>query len=1185
MQSIDDHDIPKPLALTPKQQAVLEILESKQTEKYPLSRWYTGALYALNNHYNPDRFAQAAHSLRELLEKLPEVVHGGDVRVRVPGFAEKRNIINDRLLKAKKRYPEGWKGKPIDKNVTKLLADVEEYLELNRQPTRREQIQQTLATIDPMVNSLDSGTREAKRDQYYHLWDHLEDLAHHKSNPDIAAFNNCLKELENAIFDLLAPITAQDQKEIQTILNLSDKSKNYIQRMFSLIERKGANFVFFFREVSEKADVTWLLYLEKKGYFAHPPNVQLIDDESVIFPFWWPIRYLSKISNQAPDEVIEIVENLPLVNNPLVYDGILEIALQLDGNQSAKLKPKILESVNIEYQSRTHGYANLLAHWVKENQISAALELSKILIPFTPDPQSREKRKRRKENPMDLGTTLYPSPRINNPWEYSEIMTSGIYPLAESKPYEVARFLIYTVSNMYRMRMHQDSPDKVQDFSDIWYLRLQHEPDKSYDNPDKTLVYGLTFACEKVFEKSQEAIEDLDNLLRKQEWKVFERLRQHLYAQYPNEETKKWIRELIFEREDYDQFQHSYEFQQMIRAACDHFKEELLTRAERRRIFDTILSGPPKEDYWDIMDERFTEERFLKYQHYFYLRQFAPFASVLFGEYKTYFQKLKKESDDPISDEDYPPFVPKSGWVSNLSPRSSEDLANLTDEDLFAYINTWEKEGEFSESDSFVRINIEALANVFQTVFMDSIIPDPNRLRFWMQNWENIERPIYVRMMIEAMQEQVKKKKFDQLNEWLTFCERVLSQPDQEYEDDHIGSEESQENPDWSNARRAVCDLIGICLKKAADVPLTFRGQLGSLLERLCTQYERRLDENIPVMLDQYDPLTEGINNTRSRALEELVNFSYWLRRHDSECEVSELTTILEKRFTPEGGVSRLTVPEYAILGRIFPWIINLNETWAIRHKSDFFPQNALSEWIAAFENLIGDSESSTTTFKTLQEDFNFALQHLSDFKNRKPFGEEPINVLGEHLFTYYLWDLYPLKGDGSLLEQYYQRTNNSPEYWGYLFEYIGHQLFNSGKDLDQNLKEKIMIFCEWRIDQKRPTELRHFTFWLQAECLDAEWRLNTYSKVLDICEVEDWGFHLKTLCEMLPNHTVEVVECFFKLTEWIKQDNFHIQTEEVKVILKAGRASSHEDVRDMTKRSLDNLLKSGRFVLTDLDD
>ena len=244
-----------------------------------------------------------------------------------------------------------------------------------------------------------------------------------------------------------------------------------------------------------------------------------------------------------------------------------------------------------------------------------------------------------------------------------------------------------------------------------------------------------------------------------------------------------------------------------------------------------------------------------------------------------------------------------------------------------------------------------------------------------------------------------------------------------------------------------------------------------------------------------------------------------------------------------------------------------------------------MPEWIAAFESLAGYSKSSTTVFKILQEDFNFALQHLSHFKDRNRFKEEPINILGKHLFTYYLWDLYPLEGDGSLLEQYYRRTDNSPEYWGNLFNYIGRWLLNSGEDLDQNLKEKIIKFCEWRIDQKKPAELRHFTFWLPAECLAAGWRLSAYSKVLGVCEVEDWGFHFKTLCKMLPNHTPGVVECFFKLTERIQKDNFYIQTEEAKTILKAGRESSDEDVRHMAKRARENLLKSGTFVLPDLVD
>ena len=1183
MQAIENRNVSEPRVLTPRERDVSDVLRSKETEKYPLSQWYLGALCALDNHYNPDSVAQAAHSLRELLEKLPLVVQGSDVQIGTIDFKGMRRGIYGRILKDKEHYPEGWKGKQINTHLDKTLRKVVNYFERNQQPTRREQIQQTVAIIDPMVNSLDSKTQEAKRNQYYNLWGQLEGFAHHKINPDVAEFNKCLEELENIVFDLLAPVTAQDQSEIQTILNRPDRSERDVERMFSLIERRGANSAFFFQQIAEITDVRWLPELDKRDYFKHPPSVELTGDDRVIFPFWWPIRYLAKISSHAPDKVIEIVLQLPKVDNPLVYDGILEIALQLYGEQSVKLKPKIFEYTSMKHQWRTHKYVELLAHWTSQNQTSAAFELSKVLVEFASDPQSREKQVRRKEDPMDLSTTLYPSPRTN-PSEYSEIMIKGVCPLAESKPYEVARLLIYTTSNMFRLGIHQDDlDDKGQDFSDIWFARL-HVPNKDYGNPDEMLVHTLTFVCEKVFEKSHDAIVDLDKLLRKQKWKIFKRLRHHLYAQYPSEKIKPWIRELILEREDYHQWEHSYEFQQMIRNACEYFGETLLTKEERTLIFDAIRSGPPKDDFREWLGEKFTEERFQKRQHYFHQQQFAPFASVLFGEYKTDFQELESEADTPISDDDYPPYETKSGWVSNRSPKSSKDLTNLTDEKLLIYINKWEKEDELHGDDEFMEINIEALADAFQAVFKESIIPDTNRLRFWLQNRENIERLIYVRMMIYAMQARVKEKNFDQLNEWLTFCEWVLSHPDPGREDDHGTSGESRENPDWSNSRRAVCDFIGTCLAKDVNVPVTAQEQLAKLLRMLCTQFDWHLDKDKQKILNRYNPLTEGINNTRSLALQELVKFGFWLRRHNPNTDIPKVTAILERRFTPEA-VHPLTPPEYAILGKHYNSIFSLNETWATEHKSDFFPQETLREWTASFGSFVLCNGSDKSIFKILQGDFDFALQHLMNFKQQNLSSREPIDILGQRLFTYYLWDLYPLRGNASLLERYYQKTNNDRERWAKLFSHIGRNLWNSKEQLDQSLKNKIRKFFEWCLKRGEPTELQHFTFWLQAECLDAEWRLNAYSKVLDVCELEDWGFHFKTLCEMLPNHTAKVVECFFKLTKGSKNDNLHIQTEEAKTILKAGLQSKDEDVHRNASQAHENLLKAGRSDLLDLYD
>ena len=70
-------------------------------------------------------------------------------------------------------------------------------------------------------------------------------------------------------------------------------------------------------------------------------------------------------------------------------------------------------------------------------------------------------------------------------------------------------------------------------------------------------------------------------------------------------------------------------------------------------------------------------------------------------------------------------------------------------------INEWDKEERLCEDDKLVDIDIEGLAETFQTVFKESIIPDANRLRFWMENHERIKRPPYVRAMINVMQEHV----------------------------------------------------------------------------------------------------------------------------------------------------------------------------------------------------------------------------------------------------------------------------------------------------------------------------------------------------------------------------------------------------------------------------------------------
>ena len=1201
MQAIDNRNVYEPLVPNPWQKQVWEALREKETEKYPLSEWYRGALYALDNPYNPDRVSQAAQSLRELLEKLPRLIQGTDVQGGWSGFRGMRRSIYERILQDKKCYPKGWKGEKINVHLDKTLRKIENYLERNQQPTRREWIQRAVAAIDPMADRLSSKIQEAKRDQLLYLWQRLEAFTHHNSEPNEEEFRKCLEELEKTVLDLLAPITAQDQTEIQTILSRFDRSENDVEQMFSLIERRGANFVFFFKHAAETADATWLPFLNERGYFADPPNVESIDDNRVIFPFWWPIHYLAKIADQVPDEVIEIVRGLPKVDNPRVYNGILEIALSLQEEQSAALKPKILESIDIDHQAFPQRYEDLLAHWVAENQTSAALELTKVLVEFAPDSQSEAKQKRRRENPMDPGTfwetSLEPLPQIDY-WDYTEIMSKGVRPLAEKEPYQVACILTSATANMIRLRIHQDDLDQKVDSSQIWYERLDGL-DTGYQDPDKTLVHTLIFACRQVYKKSPNSVVALDKILRNQQWEVFKLLRQYLYAQHPNEQTKPWIREIILEHEEYHLWEYRYEFQRMIRSACEHLGVSLLNKAERTQIFDAIRSGPPKKEFQEELGRAFNEEKFLQRQRYFHQKQFKTFEPLLFGEYATYFRELEDKVIVPIPDEDYPPTETMDGTVSNRSPLSLEDLENLTDEKLLAAINEWEKQGEHAA------FAIEGLAKTFQTFFKEMIIPNANRFRFWLDNLRRMP-PIYVRSMIEGMRLHVKGKNFSSLNEWLTSSEWILSHADQ---DEYRIDDESRENREWYSLREIVLGFINTCLEKEVDVPVEVRERLAKLLEMLCTQYDRHLDQQAEDLLNRNDLIDEAINNTRGRALEALLQFGFWLRRHDSDSETSEVTMILEKRFVPEVECP-LALPEYAILGRDYRAIFSLNKVWAVEHKSDLFPQDKLPAWLAAFSSFLHYNSPFERIFEIFQDDFDFALQYLADLKKREASDEKQTDIfdrplkkngpeeklaegLGHHLFKYYLWGLYPLRGSArkqehfSPLERYYEATSNYPERWANLFNYVGRMLWKTGEQLNKDLEDRIIAFFNWRVSEKESTELQQFTFWLQAKCLEGEWRLDAYAKILDFSKADDLSTYtqLKTLCELLPNHTAKVLECFVKLTGRNADNNIYIHAEEAKTILKAGFESSDASVRRNAKLAHENLLKAGKLNISDFND
>ncbi len=681
-----------PLKLDFQQQAVLEALRGKETKEYPLGDWYLGAIYALKNHHNPDCVSQAAQSLRELLEKLPRVVLGMDVQVSSSGFKGMRRDLYERFSKDKKRYHKEWKGKKIDGHLAKTLGKIDRYLELNRQPTRKEMTQKAIEKIDPMAIYFDIEIQEQNRNRLHSVLEKMEGYAHHKTSGGIADFEKCLKTFEILILELLAPITTQDQQEIRSILQRSVRLESDEERLLLLIKRRGANFVFFFKEV---ADSSWIPILEKKGYFAHPPSLEPLGDGRVNVPFWPPLSYLVRIFDSEPEKVLKILENLPETDNPQILEGIVDVVLKSDSaDVFHRLAPRIMTYVETWWRFRYDRVIKLLQKpylFDKSIESLSSLLLLKV-IEFRSVPQSEEeKQERRNKEPENQHVFADPSPRFDN-LEYREIMDKGVCPLAEKEPWMVARILIDATASMIRMTMHQRDMDEtgVAKRYEIFSDRALDGADYTYMDSDSKwcLVQAMKFSCEKVFEKSPGFIDLLNESLYNQRWKVFRHIREHLYTLYPNEQTKPWIRELILEHKNYN-WNYSYHFQKMIRNACEHFGAKLLSEKELERILETICNGPSQESSRKRMGEQCTEEEFKKDQRRLHRLLLRPFASVLFGEYLSYFQELENEAKKRLSDKNYLHSRLYGGKVKQRSPKPQEELAKMTDEELLDYINEW----------------------------------------------------------------------------------------------------------------------------------------------------------------------------------------------------------------------------------------------------------------------------------------------------------------------------------------------------------------------------------------------------------------------------------------------------------------------------------------------------------------
>ena len=112
-----------------------------------------------------------------------------------------------------------------------------------------------------------------------------------------------------------------------------------VERALREIDKGNAEYVYFFEHVNSAA---WLDPLSRHGRFQKPP-APVRREQYISFPPWPESRYLVRMSAipEAQATVLEIVLRIPSTDNVCVHDDLVDVALNLQPQQSAKLVSRV----------------------------------------------------------------------------------------------------------------------------------------------------------------------------------------------------------------------------------------------------------------------------------------------------------------------------------------------------------------------------------------------------------------------------------------------------------------------------------------------------------------------------------------------------------------------------------------------------------------------------------------------------------------------------------------------------------------------------------------------------------------------------------------------------------------------------------------------------------------------------
>lgn len=443
-------------------------------------------------------------------------------------------------------------------------------------------------------------------------------------------------------------------------------------------------------------DPNWITPLFKEKFFHYPPT-QFKREDITYAPLWPASQFLSRMSEKAPNEVLDVILSIPKTDNFLIHSDFCK-ALQ---NIEPKIGIKALNNVIQWFQSAENyiypqEYFKLLLHWIEGGFARESLDLCKVLIEVFPEKRNEKSDKAvmelfdsNGENTSDKGETLsdnLPTYDIRarfDSWFYKNIVDSIKEPLAKK-------------AGIDSLILFSDLLEKAIQITKVNITILYQYIDKFYSGPPaiethEQKVYSnsimdlLVFAVRDISEVTiqKEGFRTLE-IIDSRKYTVFKRISLYLRYKYPEIDPKGTVK--ILNVYDYDKERRSvfHELYHVLENCFGTLPENV------QNVYFQWIMNYSKEledsDKEDVIPRRkLTKEEKIKDARGWVFDQLWPIRDYLKDAWKNKFDELKTEFK-PREHPDFLYYFGGAEWKSQKPDKVYPDLSTKSVDEVIQYL-------------------------------------------------------------------------------------------------------------------------------------------------------------------------------------------------------------------------------------------------------------------------------------------------------------------------------------------------------------------------------------------------------------------------------------------------------------------------------------------------------------------